>query len=285
MMEKSAVRRHTFEQAEERLAQLSHPVEFNQDTYQITESRVAGQEKFFALRHQTPASFERVWIFDADDTLWEDNRLYLQIGDELAEHIRQYLGDMTRQEVLERIDRAEAEIFPVHGAGAYSFERAIVAVIDNVRSEYGIDIPYSPIVDKVVPYVTGGPYKLEGSVVETLEYLKGRGDGLVIHTEGFLDLQLGKLSRSGLLDHFHAVSIVRKKSVTALVEMLEGFSRRSEFLAVVGNSLNSDIVPALGAKLAAFHYLNPHTWTLVNNAKLAAGSYREIRSIAELQDL
>ncbi len=81
-------------------------------------------------------------------------------------------------------------------------------------------------------------------------------------TKGDEDEQQRKIDISGLAGHFRSIVIVREKTpdvYAALVEA-EGLDPRRTWM--IGNSVKSDIAPALAVGLGAVFIPNVNTWAL-----------------------
>jgi putative hydrolase of the HAD superfamily len=102
-------------------------------------------------------------------------------------------------------------------------------------------------------------------VVETLEKLtarKGADQRLVVFTKGELQDQENKLSRSGLLRYFDDVEITSNKTQAEFLALCEHQQIHPSELVMVGNSLKSDIAPALAIGASAIYIPFHVTWQL-----------------------
>ena len=102
-------------------------------------------------------------------------------------------------------------------------------------------------------------------VVSTLETLRSRLDGsskMVVFTKGELQDQENKLKRSGLLKYFDDVEITSDKSQREFLDLCEHQQIHPSELLMIGNSLKSDIAPALAIGAWAIHIPFHVTWQL-----------------------
>lgn len=66
-------------------------------------------------------------VFDADDTLWEDNVLYSTITQDVAEYLwRESNGRIAPDRVLQVLDEVEHELIPIHGYGPPGFRTSVI---------------------------------------------------------------------------------------------------------------------------------------------------------------
>jgi putative hydrolase of the HAD superfamily len=122
-------------------------------------------------------------------------------------------------------------------------------------------------------------------VQETLEMLAGNYL-LVLITKGDLFDQERKLAQSGLGDFFDAVEIVSDKTAVTYRRIFSKVGDGPERAMMVGNSLKSDIVPAIAA--GSYGVFVPHelTWVLEHiDEPSDAPRFRKIPHLGELRDL
>jgi putative hydrolase of the HAD superfamily len=126
------------------------------------------------------------------------------------------------------------------------------------------------------------PVRLIDGVAEALAPLAERG-GLVLVTKGDVFHQEAKLAASGLGDRFEGVEIVGEKNAETYRRIFARYGARPEEAVMVGNSLRSDVWPALEAGAWAAHVPHEHVWEL-DRAEDPAGHPRFARlaSLAEL---
>ena len=122
-----------------------------------------------------------------------------------------------------------------------------------------------------------GRANLEHALAELSE-----GYRLVLITKGDLMHQEQKLAASGLGDLFVAVEIVSEKNASTYARVFERHGTGAAEAAMCGNSLRSDILPALEAGAFAAHIPYPLTWAH-EMAEPPAGHPRfaELASISE----
>jgi putative hydrolase of the HAD superfamily len=98
-------------------------------------------------------------------------------------------------------------------------------------------------------------------VAETLNELASR-HRLILMTKGDQAEQADKLARSGLAEHFTAVEIVAEKDPPTYRAVMERHQLAPHTGWMIGNSIKSDINPALAAGLHAVFLFHPDTWVL-----------------------
>ena len=120
---------------------------------------------------------------------------------------------------------------------------------------------------------------------ETVEKLAG-SYRLVLITKGDLFDQERKLAQSGLGDLFDAVEIVSDKSAATYARIFGRHGDGPQSSMMVGNSLKSDVVPAIDAGGWGVHVPHELTWEIEHaEAPLAAPRFRRIADLGELPAL
>lgn len=218
------------------------------------------------------------WIaFDADDTLWKNEEIYLQGKDIFLEILSGYDFD---QNELETDDAYVVENIQYYGYGAMSFvlsmiEKAIKLTGESIHPkdiQRLIDFGKHMLTAEVEVF-DGVPLLLKNL---SLDY------PLLLITKGDLFHQQRKLEASGLVEYFRLVEVVSEKSPEVYSEILDRHQIDPGRFVMIGNSLRSDIIPVL--KLGAWAiYLSDHlTWSHEDNPLdvIAQDSYLEVKEIS-----
>jgi putative hydrolase of the HAD superfamily len=205
-------------------------------------------------------------LIDADDTLWENN-VYFERA------IAAFIGYLNHQEysaaeVRRALNAQERETILAHGYGLTSFTRSLVAVYEKLSpapvTEHNIKRVRSfarSIAEQEIELLPG--------VAETLEELAGR-HRLILMTKGDQAEQADKLARSGLAQYFSAVEIVAEKDAATYRAVIARHELTPHTSWMIGNSIKSDINPALAAGLHAVFLFHKDTWVLEHAALDAA---------------
>ena len=219
--------------------------------------------------------------FDADDTLWQNEQFFRQTEEHfvglLAEH-----GD--REEISRRLLDAEKRNLRLYGFGIKGFT---LSMIETAIEVSGSRVP-AEIIARILAAgreMLSHPIETLPDVADTLERLAG-SHRLLLITKGDLFDQERKLAQSGLAPMFEAVEIVSDKN-TATYERI--FGRHGDGPArgmMIGNSLKSDVIPAIEAGSWGVHIPHPLTWTFEHaEAPLHAPRFRQIERLGHLAAL
>ncbi|HEY4489199.1 MAG TPA: hypothetical protein VJA87_01820 [Candidatus Paceibacterota bacterium] len=239
---------------------------------------------YFCKTPSAVGPFKRTWIFDGDDTLWEDNIAYARIVDSFMEHCRPYLRTTTEHQIRQMIDETEEKTVQEIGFGAIGFLHSMKIVYERLVAEQDIPHP-TALFDSIIPTLKSQPEKLVPDAGQVLAELEQRGDGLVLYTQGPLRIQFEKIARSGLAEHFHALCVVKAKSVDTIEKLKSDLAFDAGSVIVVGNSLRSDVVPAVEQGLKAVHFNNPNSWHIQNLSNFDRSRYLSVDSLTEILEL
>jgi putative hydrolase of the HAD superfamily len=108
---------------------------------------------------------------------------------------------------------------------------------------------------------------------------------LVCFTKGELQDQENKLRRSGLLQYFDDVEITSDKGQKEFLALCEHQGIHPSELLMVGNSLKSDIAPALAIGAWAVHIPFHVTWQLEVHEDFDHERMKKVEQFSELLNL
>ena len=126
------------------------------------------------------------------------------------------------------------------------------------------------------------PIELLPGVAEAIEELRHRYT-LIVITKGDLLEQERKLAQSGLGDLVDGIEIVSDKTSKVYVNAFREYGDGPTRAVMVGNSVKSDIIPALQAGSWAIYIQHDLTWEL-EHAALPIDAHR-LRQIGEMAEL
>ena len=201
----------------------------------------------------------KVIAFDADDTLWDCQSYF---DDVEREYCRLLAPFAPAGEVSASLFKTEEANMPLLGYGCKAF---VLSLIENAVSVSGGQVGGRTIGEllRLGKRLLELPATPLPGVEETLAQLHERGDRrLVVFTKGELLDQQNKLRRSRLDKYFHHVEIVSDKTERAFLRLCRRLRVSPTRVLMVGNSLKSDVAPALAAGAHAVHIPFHVTWRL-----------------------
>ena len=216
---------------------------------------------------------------DADDTLWHNETLFQATARDFAA----LLGRHHPPEwIQERLFATETKNLRHFGYGIKGFTLSMI--------ETAIELTEGRVTGAEIQTILGwahamlqDPTTLIDGVRETIEAL-AREHRLMLLTKGDLFDQESKLARSGLGEHFSAIEVVSEKNVRTYARIMARHGVSPERFLMVGNSLRSDVLPALDAGGAAVQIPYVTTWAheLVGEGDLVGRTFAVLQSIREL---
>lgn len=217
-------------------------------------------------------------LLDADDTLWHNMRHFNAAEAAFADMLAPFAEAGIAQATLAEV---EARNLGHYGYGAKSFT---LSMIEAAIALGGDALPIDNIRRILAAGRTllGHPVELFDGVEDTIAQLAERGD-LVLVTKGDLLHQEAKLAASGLGRHFAGVEIVSDKTVATFTGLFARHGVAPEQAIMAGDSLRSDVVPALAAGAWAAFVPQPLAWAHEHAAEpVGEPRYRRLATLAEL---
>lgn len=201
-------------------------------------------------------------IFDADDTLWENNIYFEAAFEQFCDYLRH--SSLSPEEVRGVLDEIEIVNAKMHGYGSRNFARNLTECYQKL-SERHISSADLAVIQEFAHAILERPMELLPGVAETVAELSSRHN-LTIFTKGDPEEQRLKIDRSGLSPYFQHAAIVKEKNENAYRLLAEERGFHAERTWMIGNSPKSDINPALAAGLSAVFVPHPRTWRLEHEA-------------------
>ena len=219
--------------------------------------------------------------FDADDTLWYNERFF-QLTQERFAHL---LADHAAPDHLaERLLDAERRNLARYGFGIKGF---VLSMIETALDVTDKRVP-TEVIAKLIEAgheMLDHPIDLLPHAREAVEQVAG-SYRVVLITKGDLLDQERKLAQSGLGDLFDAVEIVSDKTAPRYGEIFARIGDGPKHAMMIGNSLKSDVLPALAVGGWGVHVPHDLTWALEHaETPHDASRFRQLDSLAELAPL
>jgi putative hydrolase of the HAD superfamily len=197
-------------------------------------------------------------LFDADDTLWENNVHFERAIDAWLEVVANdaWTPDAARDE----LDRIEEANFATGGVGTSRFGVHLRLAAEAILP--AADLPAAlPRIEAIVDAMPRGTVTPFPDVVATLGVL-GRRHTLGLVTRGDPGEQWAKIDASGLRDRFAHIAVVEHKIPATYRELASRWGLDPSATVMIGNSPRSDIVPARTAGFRAVLVSHASTWRL-----------------------
>jgi putative hydrolase of the HAD superfamily len=219
--------------------------------------------------------------FDADDTLWHNERAFQLTQRRFAELLADHAdsGDLVAE-----LDAAERRNLARYGFGVKAF---VLSMIETAIEVTDGRVP-ATVIRRLIDAgheMLEHPIELLPHAREAVEALTGNRR-LILVTKGDLLDQERKLAQSGLGDLFDGVEVVSDKTERTYAAILMRHRSAPKRSAMVGNSLRSDVIPMIAAGGWGVHVPHELTWSY-EHAEAPEGhpQFHRIGSLGELVKL
>jgi putative hydrolase of the HAD superfamily len=219
--------------------------------------------------------------FDADDTLWENEHFFRmterRFGELLADHAEP-------EDLARRLLEAEKRNLEFYGFGIKGFMLSMIETAIEV-TDGNVGAAVISEILKLGRQMLRHPIEPIAHAREAVEELAGFYR-LILITKGDLFDQERKLAQSGLGELFDAVEIVSDKTAATYQRIFTRHGSGPEQAMMIGNSLKSDVVPAIEAGAWGVYVPHALTWVLEHvDEPLDAPRYRRLNHLGELAGL
>lgn len=195
--------------------------------------------------------------FDADDTLWQNEAAFRLTQDRFTA----LLADFAEPDHLhDRLLAAERRNLGHYGFGVKGFTLSMI--------ETAIEVTEARVPASVIAELVAAGREMLEHPTELLPHAREAVTALaadfrvVLITKGDLLDQERKLAQSGLGDLFHGVEIVSNKTAPVYAQIFARHGTGAGQAMMVGNSLKSDVLPAIEAGAWGIHVPHGLTWAL-----------------------
>lgn len=213
--------------------------------------------------------------FDADDTLWQNEQFYQMTQARFLELLKDHADP---EKLPERLMTVMVRNIATYGFGIKSFTLSMV--------ETAIEVTEGRAPAQVIGEILTAGREMAAHPVETLpharETLEALADRyrLVLITKGDLFDQERKVAASGLGEMFQAVEIVSDKNRSTYERVFGRHGDGAERAMMIGNSLKSDVLPAIEA--GSWGVFVPHDLTWAYEHAEAPQGEQRFRQVADL---
>ena len=194
-------------------------------------------------------------FFDADDTLWENERYFRAAEDKFAALLSDYTSPEGVQQML---CQKQEDNIPLFGYGSKTY---MIGMTDAAMELCGGVLPENIYygVKKIITDLAFHELEIIDRVEETLQALQEHYT-LIVATKGDLTEQMGKFRSSGLAKYFHHCEVMENKDEKNYLELISKHDIRPEEFLMIGNSVKSDIAPVVSIGGWAIHTPHDIVW-------------------------
>lgn len=228
-------------------------------------------------------------LFNLDDTLAHCNKYFGQVIEEFADHMIKWFDSFTREEIKQKQLEIDLKSVDQHGLTSQRFPESFVHTYEHYcdlmgKKKNNADIEFLRALGFKVFQIPVEPLPYMN---ETLKQLKEAGHELYLHTGGDEPNQRRKIAQLELATYFeHRIFISEHKDTTALSDILKTIDADPNITWMVGNSLRTDIVPALEMNIHAIYIPAETEWkyNVVEVNVEPKGAFLTLNSLSEVPD-
>jgi putative hydrolase of the HAD superfamily len=194
---------------------------------------------------------------DADDTLWQNEAFFRLTQDRFLDLLSDHAAP---DHLAERLEAAERRNLGHYGFGVKGFTLSMI--------ETAIEVTDGRVPAQVIAEIIAAGREMLEHPIELLPHARAtvtvlaKDYRVILITKGDLLDQERKLAQSGLGDLFQAVEIVSHKTEAAYRSIFARHGTGADQAMMVGNSLKSDVIPALQSGSWGVHVPHGMTWAL-----------------------
>ncbi len=219
--------------------------------------------------------------FDADDTLWHNERFFRLTQDRFAGLLADHAAP---EHLAERLLAAERKNIGHYGYGVKGFVLSMI--------ETAIEVTEDRVPPAVIRELIEAGQDMLAHPIELLPHAQQAVEAVadshrvILVTKGDLIDQERKLAQSGLGDLFDGVEIVSEKTDAVYRTVFERHGDGADRAMMVGNSMRSDVVPAIQAGGWGVYVPHGVVWEIEHaEPPIGAPRYHELADLGGLADL
>lgn len=230
---------------------------------------------------------DKLLIWDLDDTLIITNPEFEKTNEACAEIISNavYGHRHMAPEIVKKQRVIDLEMVKKHGFVRPRYLYSWLETCEQVSKEHGVKVPGSVVtkIHETVEDIYVRKYENIPNSLEVLKQLKSEGYTMVVLTAGEQDVQRNRVAQAGVLPFVDEVHVYGYKTPETFKEVIAKYP--DKIYHMIGNSLKSDIHPALENGAWGIHVIRD-TWEADHyNIDQENPLYRSITSLAEIPTL
>ncbi|MFD0697605.1 HAD family hydrolase [Paenibacillus sp. GCM10027628] len=234
---------------------------------------------------------EQTILFDLDDTLVHCNKYFDFVIDQFVDLMLTWFSGhaLTPKDIKQKQLEIDLAGVHIHGFMPDRFPKSFVETYQWFAEHY--NRPANPQEESwllqlghTVYEYTVEPYP---QMNETLESLQQAGHKLFLYTGGDASIQMKKVRDCGLDTYFDdRIFVTLHKTKSFMQSLLQEQRLDRHHTWMIGNSVKTDVLPALHAGIHAIHIPVAQDWEY-NNAKIdiaPKGAFLQLNSLQEVPE-
>lgn len=196
-------------------------------------------------------------IFDLDDTLIDTSHVYWDARNGFAKLFCHH--NIPEQEIIDIFEKIDEENMRVYGLSPERYGHSMREAFKHISKSHKIDPSinsHSLIEELALKVPTTIPDLIDGAL-ELLQWTSERYT-LSLLTRGIPEFQLKKIKTLKIDKYFKTVQVVEKKGSHEFQNFLQKIKAKPSDCWVIGDSIKSDINPAIELGIDSILYLYSH---------------------------
>ncbi|WP_166244615.1 HAD family hydrolase [Paenibacillus turpanensis] len=231
-------------------------------------------------------------LFDLDDTLSHCNKYFDQVSEQFSATMNDWFGSysVSPDEIKDKQVEIDLTYVKQFGLTSEHFKRSFVETYYYFCEQTGkkAEPEDASYLTNLAMSVYDQQYEPYPHTYEILQSLKEAGHQLHLHTGGEEHIQKKKISQLELAAYFgNRIFISKHKNTDALRGILDTLQCDKKTTWMVGNSLRTDILPALELGINAIHIPAENEWEY-NNIRIDIqheGIYETVPSLLDVPSI
>lgn len=230
---------------------------------------------------------QQTLILDLDDTLIHCNKYFTQAKNEFVRKMKEWMITPSEKEIMQKQLEIDLKSVEIHGLLSEKFPESLIATYFYFCQKYGKGIKASEIehVRKIGRSVFETEVEPFPCMYDVLNQLQEDGHQLYLFTGGDVKNQTRKIRQLGLEHYFEdRVFISQHKNSKALQKVINKIPANKSSIWMIGNSLKTDIKPAIELGINAIHIPSEMEWSynIVDIDMEQKGTFAELTSLLDL---
>ncbi|WP_409302510.1 HAD family hydrolase [Peribacillus sp. SCS-155] len=227
-------------------------------------------------------------IFDLDDTLIECNKYFRDATNQFAEQMQIWFPDVSENDIKAKQLEIDIKSIEIHGLNSSRFPESFVSAYQHYCKQFKRETKESEM--ERVRSIGLQVFQIEVEafpyMYEVLNELQEDGHELYLFTGGDEANQSRKIIQLELETYFgDRVFIVTHKNTEALRKVLKTIKCDLRSTWMIGNSLRTDISPALELGLNTIHIPSEIEWSYNNSLEANQPALGKAMTIPSLREL
>jgi putative hydrolase of the HAD superfamily len=230
---------------------------------------------------------QQTLILDLDDTLIHCNKYFEQSKIEFVKKLQGWFKTLTREEIMQKQMEIDLTSVEEHGLHSSLYPETLVETYVYFSRKFNrkmkeIEIDEVRKIGRKVFEIEVEPFPY---MYKVLEEIQKEDHHLFLFTGGDAFNQYRKIFQLGLEEYFHkGIFIFKHKNTSALKFVLTKIGSNKKSTWMIGNSLKTDIKPAIELGINAIHIPSEIEWSynIVDIEIEPGGTFAELKSLIQL---